>query len=181
MSKICRKCLSPKEMTEFFKDNSREDNKTSLCKECFVEMAEARKRKNKLKYIPKTLKQIKAFFNDFEFNFIDFENVSPYHVSELIPRNRKRGIVEWRQIGVTIKCLELGNWNGHKTFNIKHCTAIHSANAVLEALQGYNDELKAMFLSVLNPETIDKKRSEDENINYAVCLAQMDALIAEML
>jgi hypothetical protein len=186
--KICPACSTLKPLSFFYKNKARKDGKTIKCKLCTnirtleLESLQFKKSKYKLNRIPIILVQISELINMQLLSFDNFLRVCPYSFEDLVIKNRLQDVKEWRQVGITIKALECKNWTiSALAFHRNHATAIHSAKIILNALEGFNPELKDKFLSAFSFEPIDDKKQLETGLNELICLAQLDNLIFEKL
>jgi hypothetical protein len=188
-AKICPVCDILQPSSSFYKNKARKDGLCLKCKKCsdsrVLELqvkAQSRNKKYRLSNIPDVLYKIIEFINIDYLNFDAFLLRCPYTFDELVEKNRLRDVKEWRQVGIVVKSLELNSWSiAGVYFDRNHATAIHSANVILNALEGYNDELKEKFLSVFSFDKPDVQKTLEIGLNESICLVQQENRIFDLL
>jgi Bacterial dnaA protein helix-turn-helix len=121
------------------------------------------------------LDKIQSKLDRFSFHENSFYEVTPYDSSELSSSNRKRNLVVWRSVGMV--WLRLCGYSQETTaeiFNRDHTTVHHAEKQVLNALEGFDFEIKEAFYKVMNFGKDTCIRTDELGINYINSLILME-------
>ena len=188
LEKFCPACKIVKPIDFFYNNKASKDGKVNNCKLCTAIRTLEIQNHNfkKARYVSKNKLAILVAISDYlNLNFLSFDNFvmrCPYSVEELIEKNRIQDVKEWRQIGITIKALEYNNWTvSGEHFERNHATAIHSAKVILNALEGYNKDLRDKFISCFNFDIVDIKKTLEVGLNEMICLTEQENRYFDLL
>lgn len=108
----------------------------------------------------------KRFPKNQNFNITDFLMVCPYDIDELRTPDRTQDLREWRQIGMSWKAIQDGGLMGaSRMFKRDHATVLHSLKLVVDALDGYHDDLAEKIYKVCEKVTPTNLRIDSEDMN----------------
>lgn len=126
------------------------------------------KRKN-LKYTKK--KYAKYFPLDYQFRFVDFFSACPFTFEELKQKNRKRDLMQWRQLYIFFNWMQVQDLEkAVEPLGMNHANTVHILKVVMNALEGYD----AYFLKKIN--TILSIKDEEFKPSIDICMNEILSL-----
>lgn len=105
---------------------------------------------------------VKAFFKEENYkSFNDFISICPYSVEELKSKDRYQDLMQWRQIGMVCKAIDLNNLSAAgRYFGKDHVTVIHAARCIKYAIDGFHPVLRKKVNILLNSDSVKLKEND---------------------
>lgn len=117
----------------------------------------------------------------FDFDMINFFINCPYSFDELLQVNRKRDLMQWRQIGMAWKALcGYSLTESGATFRKDHATCIHAIRCMIDAFDGYAPDMLYKIKTIEMGINVNIKH-EDDSMNEVVSLILQEKRIKELI
>ena len=136
-----------------------------------------------MSYKTRSINEVKKMFpENTRFLFEDFLISTPFSMEYLRRGNRKREVMQWRQVGMTWAAIEHHSVSkAGKLFERDHATCIHALKKVVQAMEGYDKELKDKIDTVTNCIEFSVPHSNDASENEKNSLIYLEQLIKKKL
>ena len=120
-------------------------------------------------------KYMKLFLEGYQFSMDDFYDTCPYTLEQLKNKNRKRDIKQWRFIGIFYQWMINNNFvETGRIFSRHHDSVINAVKVTVNAMDGYDDELKEKVERVINSNKYGIYATDDIHTNEVLALILLE-------
>lgn len=108
------------------------------------------------------ISDVKKFFKQAKYqSFNDFISACPFSLDELRSKDRKQDLMQWRQIGMICKAIDLNSLSAAgRFFNKDHATVIHAGRCIKDAIEGFHPVLRSKLNIFFNTTSVNIKEDD---------------------